>query len=327
MRKGACDTARSMEAPRSCPVCESSSGPAWCIDKNGYSIQHCADCDHLFVDPLPSSEALAELYSAGAGYMPQAKELSTAPIPPKFVRRVDHIREHRSSGRLLDVGCSHGQFLRAAAEQGFDPVGVELNADTAEVARSIGFEIAVGRLEEVGLSDGSFDIVHLGDLLEHAPDVVGLLLEVRRVLRADGIAVISTPNHDAFFPRATRVCSDWLGLAWSHPAPPYHVHQFSRTSLDRLFGRVGLGRIDVRYEPIPLGYEIRQTLFGQELRRALAERRPLGVLRHAVGGGLGAGAYAVLAGVERTLPKRSPRAEMEVSASPTGEPSESSGRH
>ena len=305
-----------MDSPRNCPVCESASALHDFADKNGYAIQRCDACDHLFVDPLPTSEALAELYSAEVGYMPLAKELSTAPIPQRFTDRLAAIRRHRSSGRLLDVGCSHGQFLRVAASDGFEPVGVELNADTAEVARSLGFEVAIGTLEGVGFDDASFDIIHLGDLLEHAPDARGLLREVRRLLRADGIVAIATPNHDAFFPRTTRTVSRALGIAWSHPTPPYHVHQFSRGSLDQLLGRVGLERLDIRYETIPLGYEIRQTLIGPLLREALRDRAPLRAARYAVFGALGALSYATLASIERILPTASPRAQMEVIAGP-----------
>jgi len=299
---------------RDCPVCTSATGPSFQLEKNGYRVNGCADCEHLFVDPVPTSEELAEVYSLDGGYMPKAEAMTRAPIPAKFVERLGYLRQHRKQGRLLDVGCSFGQLLRAADEAGFEPVGVEMNLDTAALARSLGFDVVEGALEQAGFEEGSFDVVHLGDLIEHVPDVFGLLSEVRRVLRGDGVVILTTPNHDAFFPRATRRFGRWVGLPWSHATPPHHLHQFSCGSLDRLFDRVGLERVDIRYEPILLRYEIGATLAPQSLKRAVIARRPIAALRYAVASGFAVAGYSTLALLERLLPPSRPRGTMSVIA-------------
>jgi len=45
------------------------------------------------------------------------------------------------------------------------------------------------------LDEDAFDLVWAGEVLEHVADVVGLLAEVRRVLRWGGGLVVTTPAH------------------------------------------------------------------------------------------------------------------------------------
>ncbi|MEE2665518.1 MAG: class I SAM-dependent methyltransferase [Myxococcota bacterium] len=303
-----------MDRPVDCPTCESSTGASWLLEKNDCVLYRCADCTHIFVHPVPDRAALARLYSFESGYMVGADEVAHAAVPPKFVERVERLCSRRSSGRLLDVGCSFGQMLRTARDAGFDPVGVETNPDTAAIARELGFEVVEGELEQAGFENATFDIVHLGDLIEHVPDVFELLTEVRRVLRPDGLLILSTPNHAAFFPRATWIFGRVFGVPWSHATPPDHLHQFSLSSLARLFDRVGFQTLDTFFEPIELGYEIRATGAPSSLRRAIRERRPLPAVRHAAASALAAVGYTLLASAERLLGRDRPRATMTVTA-------------
>jgi len=303
-----------MDRPIDCPTCRSSTGPCRLLEKNGCTLFRCSDCDHIFVHPVPGPEEIAQFYSFESDYMTGAEQLASAPIPCKFIDRIDRLCALRSDGRLLDVGCSYGQMLRAAREAGFDPVGLEMNPDTAAIARQLGFEVVVGALEEAGFEDASFDVVHLGDLIEHVPDVFGLLVEVRRVLRPDGLLILSTPNHEAFFPRATLAFGRAVGVPWSHATPPGHLHQFGSESLSRLFDRVGFRTLDTFYERIPLGYEIRATGSPSSLKRAVRERRPIEAVRHAAASSLAAVGYSALALVEQLLGSNRPRATMTVMA-------------
>ena len=130
-----------MDRPIDCPTCRSSTGPCRLLEKNGCTLFRCSDCDHIFVHPVPGPEEIAQFYSFESDYMTGAEQLASAPIPCKFIDRIDRLCALRSDGRLLDVGCSYGQMLRAAREAGFDPVGLEMNPDTAAIARQLGFEV------------------------------------------------------------------------------------------------------------------------------------------------------------------------------------------
>jgi methionine biosynthesis protein MetW len=103
----------------------------------------------------------------------------------------------RRGGRVLDLGTHRGDFtLRLADHLGADGVsGVELIERHAAVARSRGIDVVIGDLDEgIPFPSESFDVVHANQVLEHVRRTDVLLREVRRVLRPDGVACISTNN-------------------------------------------------------------------------------------------------------------------------------------
>jgi SAM-dependent methyltransferase len=103
----------------------------------------------------------------------------------------------RRGGDLLDVGSHRGDFtLRLADHLRAESVsGVELIENHAAVARSRGIEVVAADLDRgIPFPSESFDVVHANQVIEHVRRTDVLLREIRRVLRPDGIACISTNN-------------------------------------------------------------------------------------------------------------------------------------
>ena len=96
--------------------------------------------------------------------------------------------------RLLDVGCSRGQFVDFAAQAGFNAEGVEPAPDIAAAARALGLNVLTGLLEEQHYPDAAFDVASLFEVVEHLREPLPLLRECRRVLKPGGILIISTGN-------------------------------------------------------------------------------------------------------------------------------------
>jgi SAM-dependent methyltransferase len=100
-------------------------------------------------------------------------------------------------GELLDLGTHRGDFtLRVAKRLRAERVcGVELIERHAAVARQRGVEVTVGDLDDgLPFPSESFDVVHANQVLEHVRRTDVLIREIRRVLRPDGLACISTNN-------------------------------------------------------------------------------------------------------------------------------------
>jgi SAM-dependent methyltransferase len=103
----------------------------------------------------------------------------------------------RRGGEVLDLGTHRGDFtVRLADHLGADKVsGVELIERHASVARSRGVDVVIGDLDEgIPFPSESFDVVHGNQVIEHVRRTDVLLREIRRVLRPNGIACISTNN-------------------------------------------------------------------------------------------------------------------------------------
>lgn len=100
-------------------------------------------------------------------------------------------------GDVLDLGTHRGDFtVRLADRLRADSVsGVELIERHAAVARSRGIDVVVADLDDgIPFPSSSFDVVHANQVLEHVRRTDVMLREIRRVLRPDGIAFISTNN-------------------------------------------------------------------------------------------------------------------------------------
>lgn len=101
----------------------------------------------------------------------------------------------RADGRLLDVGCGQGQFLARAARR-FDAYGIDISPARVARARQVsGLDtVSEGAATELPFADAFFDVVCALDVVEHLDDPARFFEEARRVLRADGLLLFSTPN-------------------------------------------------------------------------------------------------------------------------------------
>lgn len=104
------------------------------------------------------------------------------------------VLNHTAPGPLLDVGCSLGYTLRAAADLGLPATGVDISEHAVAVCRDQGFAAEIGTLDELPFDDGSFQLVIMKHVLEHTPRPREALGEIRRVLRAGGGVFIAVPH-------------------------------------------------------------------------------------------------------------------------------------
>lgn len=100
---------------------------------------------------------------------------------------------------VLDLGCNIGYglpILRGAADE---VVGADVSPTAVAAATRLvaGSGIAVHPIDEnrpLPFADGRFDAVVSCQVIEHVADVDGYLREIRRVLKPDGRAFLTTPN-------------------------------------------------------------------------------------------------------------------------------------
>jgi methionine biosynthesis protein MetW len=98
---------------------------------------------------------------------------------------------------VLDVGCGPGQLGAELKRRGVARVvGIELNPVAAELASERLDEVLTCDIEtsELAFTDGTFDCIVYGDILEHLIDPWALLRAHRRLVRAGGKIIVSMPN-------------------------------------------------------------------------------------------------------------------------------------
>jgi SAM-dependent methyltransferase len=101
--------------------------------------------------------------------------------------------------RVLDVGCGTGTMLSYLERYG-EPSGVEADVQAIELCRSRGITgVQLADPPPLPFEDGRFDLVTALDVLEHVDDDERLLVEMRRVLRPGGVALVTVPAFPALW--------------------------------------------------------------------------------------------------------------------------------
>jgi 2-polyprenyl-3-methyl-5-hydroxy-6-metoxy-1,4-benzoquinol methylase len=235
------------------------------VRKNTFNVVRCHRCSLVYVNPRPAQHELAALYNALSDGPSQA--ISIGQRDPghelyktkKFQRAIALIKHHkRDVDKVFDLGCATGVFLDMVAQQGWTPYGSDVNRHLVEQNQSrYGEQIKLQKGTRIDFPERYFDVVTLFDSIEHLPDPVATLREVSRVVRPDGLVVISTPNVEGLLPRWTyQLFGKTLG-AWEHPTPPGHVYQFSEKTLNMTLKQADLLYIDGEtfeiYRPYTVG--------------------------------------------------------------------------
>lgn len=278
-----------------CHICHSES--EYLLNKEEYPLYQCPKCGLIFLYPMLKDEYLKEeVYSAKSGYQGHRAKEDLTHIPP--TKRFD--AGYRYLGnvegkKILDVGASNGEFLYHLKKRGADTYGVEINTKTANAALKLGLKIFVGFLEDAKYADNFFDIVHLGDILEHVTDPRKLLMECRRVLKPGGTLIIRTLNMDCFWAKATLFFYRLFGIPWSAVTPPHHIHFFSWDNMNQLLDQCGY-RLD--YYQFELPPTLKYELGSLHLIRRYKKSRRMGDLFFAV---FAFALYTVLWSIDRLM--------------------------
>jgi len=101
------------------------------------------------------------------------------------------------SGRVLDIGCGKGAFLRSFRDHRpeWHCVGIEPSREEAELARCDGhLEVHEGMLGSAPLDRESFDLVAIMHVFEHVPRPLETLHQIRDLLKPGGMLFIEVPN-------------------------------------------------------------------------------------------------------------------------------------
>ncbi|MBN2149100.1 MAG: class I SAM-dependent methyltransferase [Anaerolineales bacterium] len=224
-----------------------------------FHLVTCQQCGLLYLTPRPTQEELGAYYPDHyEAYHDPDQTLSASDrwhARRMLDMQVDFVeRFQRERGRLLDVGCATGDFIRAAQTRGWQVQGIELNERVAQVARDrYGLSVISGTLESATTSQPTVDadmgrsvaaisqptVITMWDVLEHLPSPREALKRCHQLLAPGGLLIFSIPNLDSFDRYLFR--SEWIG--WD---PPRHFNLFSHAVLLRLFQETGFAFVERR---------------------------------------------------------------------------------
>jgi len=148
--------------------------------QRGFEVWLCRHC--RFVRMVAGKEApaavdYAKLY--GDDYYGRGEHSSKTIVRYEFDDTLDSklpqprdavklIQGFKRRGRLLDMGCAAGVFVKAAQDAGFEAMGVDISPVEVQFARDrFGVDARVGTLDSVDFGPNCFDVITVWDVLEH----------------------------------------------------------------------------------------------------------------------------------------------------------------
>ena len=106
-------------------------------------------------------------------------------------RRLGSALQYVAGKEVLDFGCGRGEFLKLACVHARKAVGIELQKDFVDVLNQDGINCH-SSLDAI--PDFSLDTVVCFHVLEHLPDPLRVLSQIRSKLKPDGNLVIEVPH-------------------------------------------------------------------------------------------------------------------------------------
>lgn len=221
----------------------------------------CRRCHLRFLSVQPGAAALAELYSPAyfEGDYRCGRAAATSFDEPAFRDEnrglLDEFARWTAPGRMLEVGCAGGWLLKHAIERGWQAQGVELSKVAADHARSLSLEVHHGDLMSAHLPSAAFNLVYMGDVLEHVPDCRAVMLECARVLKPGGLLYLRGPTTTHSLARSLALAACRItGRTITLREPPYHLWEFTPATLARLFTSCGFEVVHRQQSKIAPGH-------------------------------------------------------------------------
>jgi 2-polyprenyl-3-methyl-5-hydroxy-6-metoxy-1,4-benzoquinol methylase len=163
-------------------------------------------------------------------------------------KRVQIISRSQNSGRLLDIGCGEGLFLKIAKQNGWQVEGVEISEFACrEATKNLNQTVNHGEVWEVGFDAETFDVITLWHVLEHGVDPLRTLKEARRVIKPEGLLLVAVPNVNDWFMRMAYLLVKRKPLNLFSPSDKeLHLYHFSAKTLKKIIKVAGFTKVKVR---------------------------------------------------------------------------------
>jgi len=231
------------EAERTnCPLCGKEALPRWCYllaEAVGYNSffnpvrmwMHCSDCNHMFARHFP-----VKLFI----YNNSPRKAN----PHFFPYYSDILSKIKSCGfakglNLFEVGIGACECMLAAKEMGYNTFGIDvIERHVTDGQKKYDLDLQTADFNEFE-SEKKWDIIIMGDVIEHVSDPIAALKKAEKMLNDDGALWVSTPNFESAF-------SITVGHDDAMKRQQYHLNYFSRDSFYMILEQCGLVPVDYK---------------------------------------------------------------------------------
>ena len=194
-----------------CDLC-GADNPVPHFEVEGNTFVECGECGFIYINPRPT-EGFEEVSEASVeGLTEKGFRESRAWYYRRILRE---FKPYRKTGKLLEVGCASGGFLKAAKDEGWEAVGIEISDELAALGRGLGLDIRTCDICKPGLPNEQFDVIAMNMVIEHLPSPTTAVRVSLGLLRPGGALWLHTPNYAS---TAIRMSRDGYTYPSAHPS-------------------------------------------------------------------------------------------------------------
>ena len=230
-------------------------------ERCGFKIIFCEDCGFIHVANPPERNALNKFYRDKFYTQDRKRNYITAQSEARdwwntvYKDRLTKLEGLLGrTGRILDVGCGPGFFLKFAEEHGWEVCGLEPSSSAVKFAQDkLKLNVMKLSLESYFEQNASeeFDVIYSHGVLEHVLDPINFLNRSKDLLTENGLIFSSVANdfnpvQYSFLKRDPQKKPWWI-------IPPEHLNHFTSASIHRLFRNCGL-KVKSRQSSFPIDF-------------------------------------------------------------------------
>lgn len=244
-----------------CPLCSSEKISLYLetndffLTSEPFSLFRCSDCGFVFTQDHPDEKDIGRYYKSVeylshndsvkgfSGRLYRASRKIMLITKRKLITRATGIKK----GNLLDIGSGTGHFIREMKEAGWQVSGIEID-EKVRLHSESSFNLKVHSPDEIqSLPSGSYDCITMWHVLEHFQYPFKYALEIKRLLKPDGICLVALPNRFSFDAEHYR-------KFWAAYDVPRHLWHFSPFTFRLFAEKTGFRIIHTGSLPLDVFY-------------------------------------------------------------------------
>ncbi|MBF0410217.1 MAG: class I SAM-dependent methyltransferase [Candidatus Riflebacteria bacterium] len=209
-----------------CPLCDDISPAEVCNYKK--VLVRCNSCGIIFVPRMSGCNDNHDFYrqSATSPFNYYSRNLAASEKNSQYLFSI--ISRFAQPGKVLDIGCSTGIFMQCAEKHGFEAEGLEIDPNCVRMCNEkFGLKVHNKSVEESEFDKNRFDLINLGDVIEHFVKPLPAMRKIQTWLKPGGIVSISTPDIKS------------VAARWFQIKPDEHLTYFNSTTLSSILEKAG----------------------------------------------------------------------------------------
>lgn len=210
--------------------------------KEGFSVIECTSCGFKHITPLLSKEELTEFYkkdfySQGKpNYFKETKEdllwwMAT------YNNYYSLLERHTKGRKILDVGSGPGHFLACGKKRGWNVLGLEPSVEAWRYSKNRKLAVVNDFFSYNAVKEhGLFDVIHASMVLEHVPDPISLIKDMKKLLKPNGLVAVFCPND---YNPLQEILQKKLKFKPWWVSPTHHLNYFDAGSMKEILSKNG----------------------------------------------------------------------------------------